>query len=162
MTAADPTTLSYLARRGVSGQWRDFLRALVETLDSHLDVASRDSLLRAVGARIAAQSPLPGCANLAELEGRMNDELARIEWGYVAISLDTDDRALLISHFAPPIIATAADPSGGWVAAVVEGLLGAWLASQQGAHASLSPRRLAMAPAMITLRYGQESAPAEA
>ena len=40
---ADPTTLSYIARRGVAVQWRGFLRALVETLDAHLDPTSRDS-----------------------------------------------------------------------------------------------------------------------
>ena len=156
MTAADPTTLSYLARRGVSGQWRTFLRALVETLDSHLDATSRDSLLRAVGARIAALSPLPGCSSLAELEARMNDVLAQTDWGYVEIALDPNERVLMLSHAAPPTIATAADPTGGWIAAVVEGLLGAWLAAQPGAEPSISPRRVSSTPALITLRYGRE------
>ena len=56
-TVVELRSLSYLARRGVSPQWRGFLRALIETLDANLDVASRDALLRAVGARLAGLMP---------------------------------------------------------------------------------------------------------
>src|SRR5690348_8137548 len=74
MTAVDEQpSLSYLARRGVAAQWRGFLRALVETLDANLDAASRDALLRAVGARMAGLMPLPACGSLPELEARIND-----------------------------------------------------------------------------------------
>ena len=97
---ADPTTLSYLARRGVAVQWRGFLRALVETLDAHLDASSRDSLLRAVGGRMAALAPMPACATLTELESRMNDVLAAADWGYVQLTLDATATALLINHAA--------------------------------------------------------------
>jgi hypothetical protein len=153
---AETNTLSYLARRGVSGQWRGFIRALVETLDGNLDAASRDSLLRAVGARLAALSPLPACSSLAELEARMNDVLAQIDWGFTEISFDPNERSLVLTHAAPPAIATAADPSGGWIAAVLEGMFGAWLGSQPGAEPSLSPRRVAATPAQVTLRYGRD------
>ncbi len=156
MTSADPTTLAYLARRGVPPQWRSFMRSLVETLDTHLDAASRDSLLRAVGARLAALSPLPVCSSLAELEARMNDMLAQIDWGYIEIAFDPNERALVLTHAAPPTIATASDPSGGWIAAVLEGLFGAWVSAQPGAEPSLAPRRIAASPAQITLRYGRD------
>lgn len=152
---AEPTTLAYLARRGVSAQWRNFLRALVETLDSQLDAASRDSLLRAVGARLAAHSPLPACSSLGELEARMNDVLAQIDWGFVEIAFDPNERSLVVTHAAPPTIATQTDPSGGWIAAVLEGLFGAWIASQPGAEASVAPRRIGATPAQVTFRYGR-------
>jgi len=156
MTAAEPNALSYLARRGVAAQWRGFLRALVETLDANLDAASRDALLRAVGGRLAALTPLPACAGLAELEARMNEALAAADWGWAEIALDPNDRALLVTHCAAPAVATGADPSGGWVGAVLEGLYGAWFAGQPGAEPSLVPRRTGGGTGAIRLRYGRE------
>lgn len=155
MTAAEPTALTYLARRGVAAQWRGFLRALVETLDANLDAASRDALLRAVGNRLGGLLPLPACGGLAELEARMNEAVAATDWGWVEIALDPNDRALVLTHCAAPAVATGADPTGGWIGAVLEGLYGTWLAAQPGAEASLSPRRLSAAAGSITLRYGR-------
>jgi hypothetical protein len=152
---ADPTTLSYLARRGVAAQWRGFLRALVETLDAHLDATSRDSLLRAVGGRMAALAPMPACATLAELESRMNDVLAAADWGYVQLSLDATAKALLIHHAAAPLVATHHDATGNWVAAVLEGLYGAWLATQPGAEGQVPIRRSPATPGSVSLRYGR-------
>jgi hypothetical protein len=152
---AEPTALAYLARRGVAAQWRGFLRALVEELDSRLDAATRDGLLRAVGARLATLAPLPACGSLAELEARMNEALAASDWGYVEIGLDPNERVLLLSHCAAPAIATRTDPSGGWIGAVLEGLYGAWIASQAGAEPSLQPARVSATPAVVTLRYGR-------
>ncbi len=155
MTAAEPNAFSYLARRGVAAQWRGFLRALVETLDANLDAASRDALLRAVGARLGALTPLPACAGLAELEARVNEALAAADWGWAEIALDPNDRALVVTHCAAPCVATGADPSGGWVGAVLEGLYGTWFANQPGAEPSLVPRRTSSRPGVILLRYGR-------
>ena len=152
---ADPTTLSYLARRGVAVQWRGFLRALVETLDAHLDPTSRDSLLRAVGGRMAALAPMPACATLAELESRMNDVLAAADWGYVQLSLDATAKALLINHAAAPLVSTHHDATGTWVTAVLEGLYGAWLAAQPGAEGQVPIRRLPASAGSVSLRYGR-------
>ena len=152
---ADPTTLSYLARRGVAVQWRGFLRALVETLDAHLDASSRDSLLRAVGGRMAALAPMPACATLAELESRMNDVLAAADWGYVQLSLDATAKALMINHAAAPLVSTHHDATGGWVAAVLEGLYGAWLAAQPGAEGQVPIRRSPAPAGSVSLRYGR-------
>ncbi len=155
MNPADPTALSYLARRGVAPQWRGFLRALLETLDANLDQASRDNLLRSVGARVAQLSPLPPCGTMAELEARMNDALAASDWGYVELGLEPNERVVVLNHNAAPLVATAGDPSGAWFGAVLEGLYGTWLAAQPGAEPSLVPRRVAVAGATITLRYGR-------
>jgi hypothetical protein len=152
---ADPRTVAYLARRGVAQQWRGFLRALLETLDAHLDAGSRDSLLRAVGARMAAFAPLPHCASLGELEARMNDALAAADWGYCSLSLDVNGKALIVTHAAAPAIGTQGDPAGGWIAAVLEGLYGAWFATQPGAEASVPVTRAGTSPAGVTLRYAR-------
>jgi hypothetical protein len=156
MTAvADSPALTYLARRGVSAQWRGFLRALVETLDANLDTTSRDALLRAVGARLGGLLPLPPCASLAELEARMSEALASCDWGWVEVSLDPQDRSLVLTHCAAPSVATGAESGGAWIAAVLEGLYGAWLGAQPGADPGLAPRRVSVTPAAVTLRYGR-------
>ncbi|MFZ4410665.1 MAG: cellulose biosynthesis protein BcsD [Paracraurococcus sp.] len=154
-TVPESRSLSYLARRGVSAQWRGFLRALIETLDANLDTASRDALLRAVGARLAGLMPLPACGSLPELEGRINEALAGADWGWVEIALDPQDRSLVLTHTAAPSIAAGTEASGVWIAAVLEGLHGAWLGSQPGADPSLAPRKVAATPATVTLRYGR-------
>lgn len=156
MTAvADTRSLTYLARRGVAPQWRGFLRALIETLDANLDTASRDALLRAVGARLGGLMPLPPCASLGELEDRMNEALAACDWGWVEVALDPQDRSLVLTHSAAPSVAAGAEANAAWMAAVLEGLYGAWLGGQPGADASLAPRRAAMTAATVTLRYGR-------
>jgi Cellulose synthase subunit D len=157
MTAvADTPVLSYLARRGVAAQWRGFLRALVETLDANLDIASRDALLRAVGARLGGLTPLPACSSLPELEARMNEALAASDWGWVEIALDPQDRSLVLTHSAAPTVAAGPEAHGGWIAAVLEGLYGAWLGAQPGSDPGLAPRRTVVTAATVTFRYGPE------
>ncbi|TCZ57821.1 cellulose biosynthesis protein BcsD [Roseicella aquatilis] len=156
MTAeADSRSLSYLARRGVSAQWRGFVRALVETLDANLDPGSRDALLRAVGARMAGLAPLPACGSLAELEQRMNEALAACDWGWVEVALDQHDRSLLLAHSAAPAVAAGTEMDGHWIGAVLEGLYGHWLGAQPGADPTLAPRRTGAGGATLTLRYGR-------
>lgn len=153
--SAEPAAIAYLARRSVAPQWRGFLHALMEALDQQMDPPAREGFLRTVGYRMGLLAPLPGCATLGELETRMNDALAAAEWGYVELALDTQDRALLLTHSAPPVLATAADPEGEWVGAVLEGLHATWLASQPGAEASLAPRRVSSGLGTVVLRYGR-------
>lgn len=155
MQNADPTTVAYLARKGVSAQWRGFLRALMETLDANMEPGSRDALLRAVGGRMAQLSPLPNCATLAELESRMNDVLATSDWGFVQVSLDTQSRALVLSHSVPPMVATHHDATGAWVGAVLEGLYAAWLSGQPGAEAGVPLRRQPATAGNVVFRFGR-------
>ncbi|HWL80903.1 MAG TPA: cellulose biosynthesis protein BcsD [Roseomonas sp.] len=156
MTEADQAALSYLARRDVSAQWRGFVRALLETLGTHLDEASRSGLLRSIGGQMAAGMPLQAASTLAELEARMNDALATIAWGYVSVTLDGTDRSLKLTHHAAPAIGAAGDGAGGWISAVLEGLYGAWLGAQQGGTGSgAGLRTVQCEPGLIVLRYGQ-------
>jgi hypothetical protein len=152
---SEPMTAAYLARRGVAAQWRSFLRALVETLDEHLDAEGRASLMRAVGTRMAELMPLPRCDSLAELEGRINDALAMAEWGYAELTVHTGTRRMVIRHHAAPVIATGNDPDGRWLGAVLEGVYGAWLKNQPGADPGLRPTISAFAPGAATLEYGR-------
>ncbi|MCK8784317.1 hypothetical protein M0638_07995 [Roseomonas sp. NAR14] len=156
MTAADPDMLAYLRRRDVSPQWRGFVRALVETLDGHLDAASRNALMRAVGARLGAALPLPPCAELPEMEARMNDALALIDWGCVRIEAEVDAPGLRITHNAAPLVPAGEDPAGNWVIGALEGLYGVWLGGQPGADAALVPRYAEGDPrGAVVLRYGR-------
>jgi hypothetical protein len=156
MTQMDGAAAAYLARRDVSAQWRGFLRALVETLDTHLDAASRDGLLRSVGARMGGLLPLPPAGTLAELEAAMNEALAGAAWGYVSVQLDQGDRTLVLVHSLAPLVTRPGDSQGAWIGPVLEGLYGAWLRAQQGGQESEAQLRVARCvPGQVVLRYGQ-------
>ena len=86
----------------------------------------------------------------------MNDVLAQMEWGYVDLGFDPNGRSLVLNHSAPPSVATAADPAGGWIGAVLEGLYAAWMAAQPGADTNLVARRTAVLPGQVSLRYGRD------
>ena len=152
---SDPNALTYFARRGVPPQWRVFLRAMMETLESHLDADAREGMLRMVGARMAGLMPLPASATLGELEARMNDTLATTDWGYVQLSLDVNSRTVLLRHVAAPLVGTHADLTGSWVGAVLEGLYGAWFSRQPGAEPGIHVRRLGPDGGAMLLRYAR-------
>ena len=160
MTQTDPApaALAYLARREVSAQWRGFLRALVETLDANLEKAGRDGLLRAVGEKLGASLPLGAVETLDGLEARMNDALATLSWGYVALSVDEADRSLRLTHRLAPLVATASDEAGGWIAPVLQGLYATWLGTQQGgtpaAEGGPGLALVEAAPGAIVFRFG--------
>lgn len=146
--------LGFLARRQVSAQWRGFVRSLVETLDVNLEKDDRDALLRAIGARLAAQMPLPATTSLGALEQRMNDALAESDWGFVEISFDLERDRLVLSHAAAPAIATESDAAGGWIAPVLEGLYSAWFAAQEGAVPELTATVVEVTVGRLQLDYG--------
>jgi hypothetical protein len=156
MTQTDQAALAYLARRDVSQQWRGFLRALLETLDAQMDPAARSTLLREVGQRLAAATPLSPAETLSGLEGRMNEALAAMAWGHVALELDPQDRRLRFLHRVAPCVALPQDPAGAWLGPVLEGLYGAWLAAQPGGEEA-GPARVqleSMEPGLARLQYG--------
>lgn len=152
---SDPTALTYFAKRSVAPQWRVFLRAMMETLETHLEPGAREAMLRMVGARMAALLPLPPCATLGELEARMNDTLAIADWGFVQLSLDVNNRTVLLRHVAAPLVGTHADLSGGWIGAVLEGLYGAWFSHQPGAEPGIHVRRWGPDGGAMLLRYAR-------
>ncbi|NKC30967.1 cellulose biosynthesis protein BcsD [Falsiroseomonas selenitidurans] len=151
----EPATAAYLARRGVSGQWRSFVRALVETLDEHLDQDGRAALMRAIGRRMAEAMPLPHCDTLKGLEGHMNDALGAAEWGYCQLAVDIERQCLLVTHAAAPAVGAGQDAEGGWVAAVLEGLYAGWLSQQPGASAELVPVIATYTAGEARLDYGR-------
>jgi hypothetical protein len=155
MTSAEPITAAYLARRSVGPQWRGFLRAMVETLDEHLDAEGRAALLRAVGARMAGAMPLAYCDTLVDLEARMNDALAGAEWGFCRLSFDATACRLVITHGAAPAVGTGEDADGAWAGAVLEGLYGAWFAGQPGADGALRPVLASWEPGEAVLHYAR-------
>jgi hypothetical protein len=158
MTTDSPTdaaSLAWMARRGVAPQWRAFLRALVETLDTNLAPESRDSLLRAVGARLAGTAPLPPCDSLEDLSAAMNRALLGWDWGHVAVTADGAASALYLTHRCAPAVGCEGDAEGAWIGAVLEGLFTAWIAGQPGADSSLPARVTAAAAGRIELRYGR-------
>jgi hypothetical protein len=136
-------------------EWRSFLRALVETLDLHLDRASRDRLLRTVGARMAVLNPLPPCTDLAELEARMNAALAAIAWGRVELAVDSQAPSLVMMHLGAPMIATSGNPGNSWIMPVLEGLHGTWLAGQPGADPAMAIQASHGDGGLIRLCYGR-------
>jgi hypothetical protein len=156
MMQADQSALAYLARRDVSVQWRDFLRALLETLDATMQRDSRDSLLRAIGQRFAAAMPLPASDTLAALEMRMNEALAAASWGHVLLELDQRENTLRVVHSAGPCIPAPGDEAGAWLAPVLEGLYSNWFGAQPGGEGDtgITVRLLALEPGLATLRYG--------
>ena len=145
------------ATPGGALQWRVFLRALAEEVDSLAGSGERDDMLRGVGRRMARIMPLPPVHTLAALEMEMNDALGALGWGAVRLTVQDADRTLLIAHSGLPRIGSMGSPVGSWLSAMLEGLYEAWFAQQPGSQASLSARRMDNAGnlAVTTLRYAK-------
>ncbi|MBB3897042.1 hypothetical protein GGQ83_000468 [Roseococcus suduntuyensis] len=152
---ADQGALSYLARRGVSPQWRGFVRALMGIAQAHLPGEARQTFLRALGEGMAREMTLPPCDSLSALEAAMNAALAEAEWGYVEVSLDEAQAAMVLRHAAAPLVSLPEDPAGAWIIPVLEGLYQAWLDAQPGAVEGVPVRQAAHEGALVVLRYAQ-------
>jgi hypothetical protein len=139
--------------------WRAFLRAMADEIDGLGGEDVRDALLRGVGRRMAASNPLPPAPDVAGVEQEINDLLATWGWGGARLTLDTEERALLITHHGLPRIGVAGDPPGTWLSALLEGLYETWLNALPGAQAGdLMVRRTEVAAESVMLRYGRVAA----
>ena len=137
-------------------QWRPFLRALIEEIDSLTGAAERDEMLRSVGRRMAKGLPLTSVGSLESLELEINDTLEAINWGSARLTLNEGQRSLIISHTGLPRIGAAGSPPGTWLAALLEGLYETWLAQQPGSDPNLTIRREpSLNPSPIILRFGR-------
>ncbi len=135
-------------------EFRLFLRALAEEIDSLAAPGERDDLLRGVGARMAKLMPVPPVESLAALELEMNDVLAGVGWGQTRLDLDEAERLVTITHTGLPRTGSLGDPPGTWLSAVLEGLYSAWMAQQPGSTATLAARRTSLGD-VITLQFGR-------
>jgi hypothetical protein len=134
--------------------WEGLLRAMLHTLDAHMQPEDRAVLLRAIGAQMAALSPLPPEDTLAGLEARMNERLATSRWGSVSISLDLEGPALVLTHAGPPALPITSDTAGHWMAPVLEGLHAGWIAAQPGAEPEVQAYLVSAQEGSMVLRYG--------
>ena len=124
-----------------AAQWRVFLRAMAEEIDSLAGPDERDDMLRGVGRRMAGMLRLPSVQTLDALEIEMNDALGSIGWGQVRLELREAEPALRIIHVGIPRIGSLGSPPGQWLAALLEGLYDGWLEQQPGSKPSLSSQR---------------------
>ena len=122
-------------------QWRHFLRALAEEVDSLAGTGDRDDMLRGVGRRMSRMMPLPPVQSVQALELEMNEALQSVGWGEVELRLSEAERALQIIHHQFPRVGSLGTPSGQWLSALLEGLYDGWFAQQPGNKPSLSTRR---------------------
>ncbi len=138
--------------------WRPFLRALAEEVDSLAGAGERDDMLRGVGRRMARLTPLPAVQTLVALEIELNDALDTLGWGSVTLHVNEADRALEVTHSGLPRIGSLGTPAGQWLSALLEGLYDAWLAQQPGSKPSLTARRLDRGEGdVVVVSYGRRS-----
>ncbi len=140
---------------GRPANWRGFLRALAEEIDSLGGLAARDALLRGIGHRMALQHPLPSVVDIVGIELEINGMLEEWSWGSARMALDDTDRSLMIAHVGLPSIGAVGDPPGTWLSAVLEGLYEGWFEELPGADPSLTVRRQKVTPDGAVLRYGR-------
>jgi len=136
--------------------WRPFLRALAEEIDAVAGVAGRDTLLHAVGTRMAALYPVVPRDSAEGLSVEMNEALASFGLGTVEITYSETEQCLLLTHRGLPRVGGGGAPPGTWLAALLDGLFEGWMAQQPGADASLAAHRVASDNAEeVVIRYGQ-------
>lgn len=137
-------------------EFRLFLRAFAEEVDSQAAPGECDGILRGAGARMAKLMPVPPVESLAALEIEMNDVLAGVGWGRTRLDLNEAERTVLITHTGLPRIGSLGSPSGTWLSALLEGLYTAWMAQQPGSTPALAARRVMPGDTdAITLQFGR-------
>lgn len=136
--------------------WRPFLRALAEELDTVAGPNGRDTLLHGVGRQLARLHPLSPRDSIDGLALEMNEVLDAFGWGQVDIAFDGQNGCLLLTHQGFPRVGGLGDPPGSWLAGVLTGLYEGWLAQQPGADAFLAARRMtSSSPEAVIIRYGK-------
>jgi hypothetical protein len=139
-----------------ANQWRIFLRALADEIDSQGGEQARDELLRCIGRRMAILLPLPETLSLEALEIEINEALDVLGWGSVTLTLESGEHNLMILHTGLPRVGGAGNPPGQWLSAVLEGLYETWLPQQPGGGAAFVARRVGLpGPFTIALSYGK-------
>ena len=136
-------------------QWRVFVRALAEEVDSLAGVNERDDMLRGVGRRMARMVPLPAVRTLEALEIEANDALQTLGWGRVRFVLHEAQVKLHVTHDGLPRLGSMGGPAGHWLGALLEGLYDGWLGQQSGSSPTLSARRIEDGGSSVVMAYGR-------
>ncbi len=143
-------------QRPQSVQWRLFIRALADEVDSLAGPGERDDMLRGMGRRMARMTPLAHVDQLDALEMEMNEVLGDLGWGHVRLHLNAEDPAVMIRHSGLPKVGSLGNPAGMWLAALLEGLYEGWMAQQPGSQSTLIARRVpANNSEFVVLRFAR-------
>ncbi|CAH2602384.1 Cellulose synthase [Rhodovastum atsumiense] len=138
-------------------QWRVFLHALAEEIDSQGGVAARDELLRGIGRRMAKLRPILAVSGIDLLTAEINEQLGLMGWGQASLHVADEYPALQIVHTGLPRVGAGGDPPGSWMSALLEGLYQGWLAQQPGSEPGMTVRRESVSARAVTLRYGRRN-----
>lgn len=135
-----------------------FLHELARSFDAQVGSVGRDRFLQDVGRQMAARLGLPPCQTLEMLEMEMNAALALLEWGHVALAVDTLDKKLVLRHGGLPLVGSMGDPPGWWLVPALAGLYSAWLEQQpdslSDARMNWSVEKNSEATHVVVLTYG--------
>ncbi|WP_233589841.1 cellulose biosynthesis protein BcsD [Acidovorax sp. FJL06] len=127
---ASPEITQHLVQQQCAVQWRGFFQALAAEFAAALPPEDLRALMFRVGARFAAEHPLPACATLDELQRGMTAVWERIDWGWVRL---TQEAAQLdIRHSLSPVSAAFGPSHVLWSGGFLEGVYQAWF-EQAGA-----------------------------
>lgn len=119
-----PEIAQHLAQGQCAAQWRGFFQALAAEFVAALPPQDLRALMFRVGARFAAEHPLPACATLDELQRSMTAVWERIDWGWVQL---TQEAAQLdIQHSLSPVSAAFGPDHVQWSGGFLEGVYQAW------------------------------------
>lgn len=132
-TASLPTSpeiAQHLVQQQCASQWRGFFQALAAEFAAALPPEDLRALMARVGARFAAEHPLPACATLDELQGHMTQVWERIDWGWVRLSQEVAH--VDIQHSVSPVSAAFGPDHAQWSGGFLEGVYQVWF-EQAGA-----------------------------
>jgi hypothetical protein len=121
---SSPEIAEHLVQQQCAVQWRGFFQALAAEFAAALAPEDLRALMFRVGARFAAEHPLPACATLQELEQAMSAVWTRIDWGWVRLVQDVAQ--LDIHHSLSPVSAAFGPDHAPWSGGFLEGVYQGW------------------------------------
>ena len=127
---ANPDLTQRLIDQQCTVQWRGFLQALAAEFAAALPPEDLRALMFRVGARFAAEHPLPACASLDDLQRSMAAVWDRIGWG--CVRLQQAAAQLDIHHDLSPLSAAFGQGHAPWSGGFLEGVYQSWF-EQAGA-----------------------------
>lgn len=133
LTASLPASseiTQHLVQQQCAVQWRGFFQALAAEFAAALPPEDLRALMFRVGARFAAEHPLPACATLDELQRGMTAVWERIDWGWVRLTQEASQ--LDIRHSLSPVSAAFGPSHAPWSGGFLEGVYQGWF-EQAGA-----------------------------